>query len=93
MVHDCMVYTECAEVAAVSKGTSHGSTVSTPLQWIFKNALDYKKLFTHVESHASTVTLLESGEYSHTKVINNNNTFFTPDYCVSLSGFCLFQEN
>ena len=39
MVHSCMVYTECAKMAAVSCGTSHASTVSTPLQWIFKNAL------------------------------------------------------
>ena len=30
-----MVYTECAEMAAVSCGTSHASAVSTPLQWIF----------------------------------------------------------
>ena len=39
MVHGCMVYTECAETAAVSCGTSHASAVSTPLRWIFKNAL------------------------------------------------------
>ena len=36
MVHGCMVYTERAEMAAVSCGTSHASTVSTPLRWIFK---------------------------------------------------------
>ena len=29
----------CAETAAVSCGTSHVSTVCTPLRWIFKNAL------------------------------------------------------
>ena len=34
-----MVYTERAEMAAVSCGTSHASAVSTPLRWIFKNAL------------------------------------------------------
>ena len=39
MVHGCMVYTERAETAAVSRGTSHISAVSTPLCWIFKNAL------------------------------------------------------
>ena len=39
MVHGCMVYTENAEMAAVSCGTSHASAVSTPLGWIFKNAL------------------------------------------------------
>ena len=61
MVHGCMVYTERAEMAAVSCGTSHASAVSTPLRWIFKNAL-YKKLFTHVESHARAMSLLEGGE-------------------------------
>ena len=39
IVHGCMVYTERAETAAVSCGTSHSSAVSTPLMWIFKNAL------------------------------------------------------
>ncbi len=39
MVHGCMVYTERAELAAVSCGTSQASAVSTPLRWIFKNAL------------------------------------------------------
>ena len=32
----------------------------------------YKKLFTLVESHASILTLLESGEWRYIKVINNN---------------------
>ena len=32
----------------------------------------YKKLFTHVESHASAVSLLESGEQCYIKAINNN---------------------
>ena len=65
MVHGCMVYTEHAEMAAVSCGTSHASAVSTPLQWIFKKKKKktrYKKLVIHVESHASAVSLLESGE-------------------------------
>ena len=31
MVHGCMEYTERAETAAVSRGTSHASAVSTPL--------------------------------------------------------------
>ena len=39
MVHGCMVYTEHAEMPAVSCGTSHASAVSTPLRCIFKNAL------------------------------------------------------
>ena len=37
-VRGCMVYTERAETAAVSCGTSHAGAVSTPLRWIFKNA-------------------------------------------------------
>ena len=36
----CKVYTERAEMAAVSRGTSHVSAVSTLLGWIFKNALE-----------------------------------------------------
>ena len=36
MVHGCTVYTERAETAAVSWGTSHASAVSTPLRWILK---------------------------------------------------------
>ena len=61
-----MVYTERAEMAAVSCGTSHASAVSTPLQWIFKKfkKTRYKKLFTHVETHASAVSLLERAENS-----------------------------
>ena len=64
MVHGCMEYTERAEMAAVSCGTSHASAVGTPLRWISKKQQQkrYKKLFTHVESHASAVSLLESGE-------------------------------
>jgi len=55
-----MLYTKHAETAAVSCGTYHASTVSTPLRWIFKKTR-FKKLVTHVESHASAVSLLESG--------------------------------
>ena len=44
-MHGCMVYTERAEMAAVSCGTSYASAVSTPLRWIFKKAR-YKKLVT-----------------------------------------------
>ena len=35
MVHGCMIYTDRAEMAAVSRGTSHASAVSTPIRWIF----------------------------------------------------------
>ena len=58
MVHGCMVYTERTEMAAVSCGTSRCKyTTSVDIK---KRAI--KKLFTHVESHASAVSLLESGE-------------------------------
>ena len=39
MVHGCMVYTKLAETAAVLLGTCHVSAESTPLRWVFKNAL------------------------------------------------------
>ena len=55
-----MVYTERAEMAAVSCGTSHASAVSTPLRGILKAR--YKKLVTHVESHASAASLRERAE-------------------------------
>ena len=44
-------------------GTSHASTVSTPLWWR-KKKMRYKKLVTHVEPHTSTVSLLEKVENS-----------------------------
>ena len=49
----------CTQNAAVSCGTSHASTVNTPLQWILKICIT-KKQFAHVELHASTVNLLKS---------------------------------
>ena len=61
MVPGCMVYTERAEMAAVSCGTSHASAVSTQLQWILKKCA-IKKLFVHDKSHASAVSLLKSRE-------------------------------
>ena len=38
----------------------------------------YKKLFTHVESHPSAVSLLESGEQRYIKAINNSNNNKVP---------------
>ena len=73
MVHGCMVYTERAEMAAVSCSASHAIAVSTPLRGIFKKNTRCKKLFTHVESQASAASLLESGEQRYIKAINNNN--------------------
>ena len=60
-----MVYTERTETAAVSRGTSHASAVSTQLRWRLKNAL--LKAIIHVDSHASAVSLLESGEQRNIK--------------------------
>ena len=62
MVHGRMVYTERAETASVSRGTSHFGGYSKTR---------YKKLVTHVESHASAVSLLESGEQRFIKAIIN----------------------
>ena len=68
-----MVYTERAEMAAVLCDTSCVSAVSTSPRWILKYRTNktnkqeqkacFKKLVTHAESHASAVSLLESGEY------------------------------
>ena len=56
------VHRTCAEMAAVSCGTSHASAVSTPLWWIFQKTR-YKKLVTlNVEPHASAVNLLKRAE-------------------------------
>ena len=52
---------DCLSLTADSCGTSYASAVSTPLRWILSKTR-YKKLFTHVESHASAVSLLGSGE-------------------------------
>ena len=41
MVHGCMVYTERAETAAVSCGTSHASAEDTSFRWIPSPRLDY----------------------------------------------------
>ena len=56
------VHRTCAEMAADSCGTSHANAVSTPLRWIFKKRAI--KLVTHVEPHASTVSLLKRAENS-----------------------------
>ena len=42
MVHGCMVYTESAKKAAVSRGTSHVNAVTPPLWWIFKKTALWK---------------------------------------------------
>ena len=54
------VHRTCAGTAAVSCGTSHASAVSTPFWWILKTCAI--KLVTHVEPHASAVSLLKRVE-------------------------------
>ena len=84
----CMLYgvhRTFAETAAVSCGTSHASAVSTPLWWIFFFKC-YKKLVTHVEPHASAVSLLKRAENSAVQVIinqktNKKTTTFPPILC------------
>ena len=69
-----MVYTERAEMAAVSHGTSH-VTVKERCKYNHFGGYSktrYKKLVTHVESRASAVSLFESGEWCYIKAINNN---------------------
>ena len=71
-----MVDTERAKMAAVSCGISHVSAVSTPLRWILKTR--HKKLVTLVESYASAVSLLESGEERYKKKKKKRSTTTTP---------------
>ena len=70
MMHGCVVYTERVDMAAVSRGTSHASAVSTPSVDSQKRAIE--KIVTRIESHASAESLLESGEQRYIKAINNN---------------------
>ena len=68
------VHRTCAKTAAVSCGTSHASavSVSTPLRWIFKKCTI--KLVTHVEPHASAVSLLKSRERRIALYISNHQS-------------------
>ena len=90
------VHRTCAETAAVSCGTSHASAVNTPLQWIFKKTR-YKKLVTHVESHASVVSLLERAEnsailkQSSSKATRNTDSSSSPWYGKEFSPSGSFQ--
>ena len=60
MVHGCMVYTERAETAAVSRSTSH---VTTKQRCEYTTWVDIQKrtIITPLELHASAVGLLKSG--------------------------------
>ena len=70
MVYGCMVYTEGADTAAVSCGTSHASAAH---HFGGYSKTCYEKLFTRVESPATAVSLLESGEWNYIKAIKNKN--------------------
>ena len=65
-----MVCTEHAEAAAVSCGTSHVTIISTPLSLILKAR--HKMLVTLVKSHASTVSVLDSGEQHYIYIYRSN---------------------
>ena len=60
MVHGCIVYAERAETAAVLCGTMPVLSVH---HISGHSKMRYKKLITHVESHANAVSLLESGDW------------------------------
>ena len=77
MVHSCVVHTERAETAAVSRGISHATmkqcckyTTSVDIQ---KRAVK-ENIITHLESHPTRAqSVLESGESRYIKAVNNNN--------------------
>ena len=73
-----MVYTESAETAAISCGTSHATTEQRCTHTTSVDIkIRVKKLINHLESHVNAVSLLESGEQRYTNAIissiNNNN--------------------
>ena len=84
-----MVYTERAEMAAVSSGTSHVRTQHrcSHTTWVYcipaKRAVKKRQTFIHLESHMmqltlkSAVSLLQSREYRYIKAINNNSWIVT----------------
>ena len=68
--HGCMVYTEGAETAAVSRGTSHltSKQESTSLKWLFKTRYKKRHSF-RIACDKSAVSLLERGEQRYMKTI------------------------
>ena len=58
------VHRTCAETAAVSCGSSHASAVSTDTTSVDIQKTRYKVIVTHVEPHASAVSLLKRAENS-----------------------------
>ena len=68
-VRGCMVYTERAETAVVSCGTSHVSTESTPLRWLFKKRAIEKA------SHSYRITCERSESARERRIVINNNIY------------------
>ena len=65
MVHGCTECAERAETAAVSRGTSHASAVSTPLRWTLKNALQKASHSRRITHAASLRSLVVSADVKH----------------------------
>ena len=70
MVHSCMVYSEHAEMAAVSCGTSHASAVSTPLwcrlkKCAIKTIHSYRITCEHSESAQERRIVLYKSDHHH----------------------------
>ena len=76
MVHGCIVYAERAEAAAVLCGTMPVLSVH---HFSGNSKTRYKKLFTHVESHASAVSLLESREWRY--IYKSDQQLLFAHYC------------
>ena len=75
LVHDCMVYTERAETAAVSRGTSHVTTkqrskYTTSMD--IQNALWKASHSSRITCDRNTMSLLESRQERYIKAIINN---------------------
>ena len=89
MVHCCMVYTECTEMAAVLRGISHvrtkqccNNTTRVDIQ-----SLLLKAAVTHLESHATRVQWVcsRADRKCYIKATNSNNIF---DIFATHSSFC-----
>ena len=73
MEHGCMVSTELVPRQQQFHVAPAMPVLSTPLRWILKKCT-VEKLVTHVESHASAVSLLKRAENS-TIIISNHQSF------------------
>ena len=64
MVYSCKVYTELAQTAAVPSGTSH---VTTEQRYKYTTSVNVQKRVIDLESHASAVSPIESGQDRRTE--------------------------